>query len=145
MARTISHSFTALTRKIHVLFLPLEQKINILSPLCNISCMCWMRNSLNFQSTFCTHCAFCIQSAVCILYWLDQNSTPGFPCHHRGWSTLFLPGDSGVGGQRQKLLEGRPFWIQCWTFCWVTPVHPWWGQNCKYSDTYFLSHVNAEM
>ena len=34
MARTISHSFAALTREI--LFLPLEQKIHIFSPPCNI-------------------------------------------------------------------------------------------------------------
>ena len=37
MARTIiSHSFAALTHEIHVLFLPLEHKINIFLPLCNI-------------------------------------------------------------------------------------------------------------
>ena len=34
MARAISHSFAALTREI--LFLPLEHKIHIFSPLCNI-------------------------------------------------------------------------------------------------------------
>ena len=36
MARTISHSFAALTHETHVLFLPLEHKINIFLPLCNI-------------------------------------------------------------------------------------------------------------
>ena len=34
MARTISHSFAALIHEI--LFLPLEHKINIFLPLCNI-------------------------------------------------------------------------------------------------------------
>ena len=43
MARAISHSFAALTREI--LFLPLEHKIHIFSPPCNIlylftSCLC---------------------------------------------------------------------------------------------------------
>ena len=36
MARTISHLFAALTHEIHVLFLPLEHKINIFLPLRNI-------------------------------------------------------------------------------------------------------------
>ena len=37
VARTISRSFAALTREI--LFLPLEHKIHILSPPCNILCI----------------------------------------------------------------------------------------------------------
>ena len=37
MARTISHSFASLTREI--LFLPLEHKIHIFSPPCNILCL----------------------------------------------------------------------------------------------------------
>ena len=37
MARTISHSFAALTREI--LFLPFEHKIHIFSPPCNILCI----------------------------------------------------------------------------------------------------------
>ena len=39
VARTISHSFASLTREI--LFLPLEHKIHIFSPPCNILYVCY--------------------------------------------------------------------------------------------------------
>ena len=42
VARTISHSFAALTREI--LFLPREHKINIFKPTCNFLFIIWRLN-----------------------------------------------------------------------------------------------------
>ena len=44
VARTISHSFAALTREI--LFLPREHKIHIFEPTCNVLLIIW-RNQFN--------------------------------------------------------------------------------------------------
>ena len=43
VARTISHSFAALTREI--LFLPREHKIHIFEPTCNVLFIIWRLNS----------------------------------------------------------------------------------------------------
>ena len=43
VARTISHSFAALTREI--LFLPREQKIHIFEPMCIVLFIIWRLNS----------------------------------------------------------------------------------------------------
>ena len=43
VARTISHSFASLTREI--LFLPLEHKIHIFEPTCNVLFIIWETNS----------------------------------------------------------------------------------------------------
>ena len=56
MPRTISHSFAALTREI--LFLPLEHKIHIFSPLCNI---------IYIFHIF-THCTVCQVSPLLVLH-----------------------------------------------------------------------------
>ena len=49
MTKTISHSFTALTREI--LFLLLEHKIHIFSPLCNIFYIFWNFFVFNIHSS----------------------------------------------------------------------------------------------
>ena len=47
VARTISHSFASLTREI--LFLPLEHKIHIFEPTCNVLFIIWRLNIEYFR------------------------------------------------------------------------------------------------
>ena len=62
VARTISHSFTALTPEI--LFLPLERKIHIFSPLCNILYI-FVMNFAKFVLYFCCY------------FWISYSSLTG--------------------------------------------------------------------
>ena len=50
VARTISHSFAALTREI--LFLPRELKIHIFEPPCNVLFIIWRLNKRNTRNQF---------------------------------------------------------------------------------------------
>ena len=70
VARTISHSFAALTREI--LFLPLENKIHIFSPPCNILYIFYLPNPAFFagitESDICSQCATEKQTVNHLLY-----------------------------------------------------------------------------
>ena len=79
MARTISHSFASLTREI--LFLPLEHKIHIFSPPCNILYLFFLK---------------CWKGDARKIYWSNGHS-----------SFYFLHNATGLGRQMKEDVKPR--------------------------------------
>ena len=108
MARTISHSFVPLTREI--LFLPLEHKIHIFSPPCNILYIFSMARTISWQEQYLTR-----SFRSLVRYCSCHSNIKFISSRHRVISSIYLVNKPlRAAGMSADNVRGINFGLQFW-------------------------------